>query len=143
MRAHGWLRAGLIFLGVVQGFAAVVQLLAPKVFYDDFPAPGHSWVAMFPPYNEHLMRDFGSASLAVVFVLAVAAITMQPLLVRTALAANLVFAVPHFLYHAMHLQHFSVGAAIGQTIALAVPIVVPIALLMLPVSPRAAVASTP
>lgn len=88
MSARGWLQAGLAFLAVTQGLAGSTQLLLSKLFYDRFP-----WVSTLPPYSQHLMRDGGALTLA--YVLVVAAVRMDPLLVRVALAANLVFTVPH------------------------------------------------
>src|SRR5262245_55111640 len=131
MSARSWLRTGVVFLAVTQGAAGAVQLFAPKVFYDDFPIPGHPWVSLTPPYSEHLMRDVGALTLAYTLVLAVAAVTMDRLMVRTALAANLVFTLPHFVFHALHLEAFPTGDAIGQTIALGVGILLPAACLML------------
>lgn len=129
MRA--WVRAGLIFLAVTQGLAGSVQLFLPKTFYDDFPTPDTPWVSLLPPYSEHLMRDVGALTLAYVFVLAAAAVTMERRLVCVALIANLVFTVPHFVFHATHLEHYPTGAAVGQTIALAIGVVLPATLLAL------------
>jgi hypothetical protein len=56
-------------------------------------------------------------------------VTMDRLMIRTALAANLMFTVPHFVYHAEHLDGFPRGDAITQTIVLAVGVVLPAALL--------------
>ncbi|OLF10388.1 hypothetical protein [Actinophytocola xanthii] len=123
------MRAGLVFLAVAQGLAGLVQLFAPRWFYDDFPTAATPWVSLLPPYNEHLMRDVGALTLAYVSVLVVAAVTLERRLVRTALAANLVFTVPHFVFHATHLDHFPVGSAIGQTLALGVTVALPLALL--------------
>jgi hypothetical protein len=127
------IRAGLIFLAVAQGAAGLIQLFAPKFFYDDFPTSATPWVSLLPPYNEHLMRDVGALTLAYVLVLTAAAIWPEPKLVRVALAANLMFTVPHFIFHATHLDHYPTGSAIGQTIALALAVLLPIALLALSV----------
>lgn len=121
-----WLRGGLVFLAVSQGAAGVTQLLLPRGFYDNLP-----WVARLPPYNEHLMRDLGAATLAYTLILAVAAVSMERLLVRTALAANLVFTVPHFVFHAFHLEPLPTADAIAQTVVLAVGVVVPGGLLFM------------
>ncbi|MGW4465722.1 hypothetical protein [Micromonospora sp. NPDC004704] len=131
MSARGWLRAGLILLTVGEGLIGATQLLLPKVFYDDFPWPGHPWVSLLPPYNEHLMRDVGTGTLAYVLVLGVAAVTMERRLVRTALGAYLVFAVPHLIFHTNHLAHFPPVDAVAQTVALAAAVAIPIALLLL------------
>jgi hypothetical protein len=128
--ARTWLRVGLVFLAVVQGAAGVVQLLLPRVFYDDFPTPGHPWVSILPAYNEHLMRDVGAGTLAYVLVLGVAAVSMERRIVHTALAANLVFTVPHLVFHATHLQHFAPVDAITQTILLSLGVMIPVVLLL-------------
>jgi hypothetical protein len=131
MSPRSWLRAGLVFLAAAQGVGGAVQLFAPKFFYDNFPTASHPWVSLIPPYSEHLMRDVGALTVAYAFVLAVAAVTMDRLMVRTALVANLIFTVPHFVFHAFHLDVFSTGDAIGQTISLGVGVVLPAACLAL------------
>jgi hypothetical protein len=123
------IRAGLIFLAVTQGAAGLVQLFAPRTFYDDFPLPSSPWVSLLPPYNEHLMRDVGALTLAYVLVLAAAAFRPERRLVRVALTANLVWTVPHFAFHLTHLDHYPTGAAIGQTVALGLAVLIPAALL--------------
>jgi hypothetical protein len=127
MNIRSWLRTGVVFLAVTQGAVGAVQLFAPKVFYNDFPTTNHPWVSLIPPYNEHLMRDVGALTLASAFVLAMAAVTMDRLMVRTALVANLIFTVPHFVFHAFHLEAFPTGDAIGQTISLGMGILLPAA----------------
>lgn len=128
MTKHSWVRTGLVFLAVVQGLVGAVQLLAPRMFYD-IP-----WVSLVPPYSEHLMRDVGALTLAYVLVLVVAAVTMDRLATRTALAANLVFAVPHFFFHLTHLDGFTPFAAVTQTVVLVLFVVLPAILLLVAVS---------
>jgi hypothetical protein len=124
------IRAGLIFLAVTQGAAGMVQLFAPRTFYDDFPLPATPWVSLLPPYNEHLVRDVGALTLSYVLVLTAAAIWPERRLVQVALTANLVWTVPHFAFHATHLDHYPTGSAIGQTVALGLGVVIPAALLV-------------
>jgi hypothetical protein len=131
VNARSWLRAGVVFLAITQGVGGAVQLFAPKFFYDNFPTTNHPWVSFIPPYSEHLMRDVGALTMAYAFVLAVAAVTMDRLMVRTALVANLIFTVPHFVFHALHLGEFPTGDAIGQTISLGVGMLLPAACLTL------------
>lgn len=132
------IRAGLILLAVAQGATGLVQLFAPRFFFDDFPTSATPWVSLLPPYNEHLMRDVGALTLAYVLVLVAAAIWPEPKLVRVALAANLMFTVPHFVFHATHLDHYPTGSAIGQTVALGFGVLIPAALLALSVAGRRA-----
>lgn len=120
------LRVGVWFLVFVEFAVGVVATLTPRVFYDDFP-----WVSLVPPFSEHLMRDFGAMNLALGVVSLVAAITMEQLMVRTALVAYLVFAIPHLLFHVTHHQHYTATAAITETTTLAVAALLPVALLTL------------
>ncbi len=64
-------------------------------------------VAKLPPYNEHLVRDYGLMNLGMTVVLAVAAIKTTPTLVRTSTAALCMFGAPHAVFHGFHLQRFS------------------------------------
>ena len=126
-----WLRAGLL---LYCGAAVLVGLWAagwPRSFYDDFPWPGHPWVASLPAYNEHLVRDFGGMNLAMAVVFGVAAATLDRRLAATALVAYLVFAVPHLAFHLQHLAPFGTVDALAQTVTLAAAAVLPLPLLAL------------
>jgi hypothetical protein len=107
-------RAGLGILATLQGVVGVWALLAPVSFYTSFPIAGHGWVALLPPYNEHLIRDVGEFSLALTVVLATAAVTGQRQLSVVAICALAVYAIPHAVYHALHLEGFSTAAAAAQ-----------------------------
>jgi hypothetical protein len=120
------LRVGIWFLALVELAVGVVATLTPRVFYDRVP-----WVSLAPPYSEHLMRDYGAMNLALTVVTLAAAITMEQLIVRIALTAYLVFAIPHLLFHISHHQHYTTTAAIGETTVLAVAVLLPVALLAL------------
>lgn len=76
----------------------------PEGFYADFPT-----VSLDPEYSEHYARDFGGATLGIAVVLLAALIAPTGALVTTAGAAYSVFAIPHFAFHASHLEH--AGAA--------------------------------
>jgi hypothetical protein len=115
-RARGTVVGILGVLAAVQGLVGTWALVAPLVFYEGFPLPGHSWVALLPPYNEHLVRDVGALNLGVAVVLAGAALRADRATVRLAAIAGLVVAVPHTAYHALHLSHFPLADACAQTI---------------------------
>src|SRR5690242_14460694 len=93
------LRGGLLFGLAVQLVTGVWPLLWPVGFYENFPLPGHPWQAFHPAYNEHLVRDFGALNLVLAMLFAVAAYTMNVLMIRTALVGYLIFAVPHLIFH--------------------------------------------
>ena len=41
-------------------YVALWILLAPRGFYDTFPTGPAEWVSPLPPFNEHLLRDYGA-----------------------------------------------------------------------------------
>jgi hypothetical protein len=123
---HRLLRAGMWFLTFVELAVGVVATLAPRFFYDYVP-----WVDLAPPFSEHLMRDYGAMNLALGLVTAVAAVTMDHRMVRATLAANLLFAIPHLLFHLTHHEHHTTSQAAGETTALTLAALLPVALLAL------------
>jgi hypothetical protein len=120
------LRVGVWFLTFVEVVVGLVATLAPRAFYDYVP-----WVNLMPPFSEHLMRDYGAMNLALALVVIVAATTMERRLVRLALVAYLLFAIPHLIFHVMHLENFTTVAAVAQTTLLTLAVLLPVALLIL------------
>jgi hypothetical protein len=114
------------FLTFVELAVGLVATLAPRTFYDYVP-----WVDLAPPFSDHLMRDYGAMNLALGLVTVVAAITMDRRMVRTALVGYLLFAVPHLLFHVTHHDHYTASQALGETTALTIAVLLPLALLAL------------
>jgi hypothetical protein len=78
-------------------------LLAPASFAADYPGAGLHWVAGDGPANEHLTRDVGALSLALVGVTLAGARRWT-----TGLAAAWeLYALPHLVYHLLHLDTLS------------------------------------
>jgi hypothetical protein len=123
-------RIGLWFLALGELAVGAWALVAPQAFYAGFPAPGHHWVSLLPPYNEHLLRDFGALNLALTVVLAAAALRPERRLVVVALLAFLVFSVPHAVFHAFHLHGFPTVDAVAQMAGFVVQVGVACALLV-------------
>jgi hypothetical protein len=130
-RSTGWLRAGLLAYCGVTVLIGVWASGWPRGFYDDFPWPGHLWVAALPAYNEHLVRDFGGMNLAMAVVFGVAAATLDRRLAATALVAYLVFAAPHLAFHLQHLEPFGTFDAVTQAVTLVAAAVLAVPLLAL------------
>jgi hypothetical protein len=130
-RARGRVVGILGVLAAVQGLVGTWALVAPLVFYEGFPLRGHSWVALLPPYNEHLVRDVGALNLGLAVVLAGAALRADRATVRLAAIAALVVAVPHTAYHALHLSHFPPAEALAQTIGTVAHLALLVAVLLL------------
>ena len=116
-------RVGLGILAALQALVGVWAMLAPAGFYRSFPLPGHAWVSLLPPYNEHLTRDVGELSLALTVLLVAAAVSGQWLLSVVAIIATAVYAVPHAVYHALHLEGFPTGDAVAQMVGIALQLV--------------------
>ena len=131
VRTGVWLRVGLILYLPVTALVGMWAALWPRSFYDDFPWPGHPWVALLPAYNEHLIRDFGAMNLALAVVFGVAAVTLDRRLAATALVAYLVFALPHLDFHLQHLEPFVTVDAVAQVVTLVAAALVPLPLLAL------------
>jgi hypothetical protein len=117
-----WSRTLVIVQGVLTATLGVWAGLAPESFYQDGPIPfiDTGWVAMLPPYNEHLVRDYGFMNLGMTVVFVVAAIKLTPVLVRTATGALFAFGVPHTMFHSFNLDHMSTADATAQTITTSV-----------------------
>ena len=102
--------------------------LAPRNWYDEFPGMGRVWVSIDGPYNEHLVRDVGSAVLGLGLLALVALLRREAVLTAVAGLANLAFGLPHVIYHARHLDTYtdssdkfaSVGGLAFTTLAAAI-----------------------
>ena len=129
------LRAGLWALTIIELAIGMLATLTPRAFYDHV-----LWVDLTPPYADHLMRDYGAMSLALGVVSLIAAITMDRLIVRTTLAAYIVFAIAHLIIHVTHFQHYTTATAVGETTALVVAVLLPLALLALTTNTAASTA---
>jgi hypothetical protein len=124
------IRAGLWFLALTEVVVGVWALVAPAGFYAGFPAPGHSWVAQLPPYNEHLVRDVGALSLALTVALVGAALRPERRLTAVVLLAFLTATVPHAVFHSLHLHGFPTVDAVAQSVGFVLQLGVAVALLV-------------
>jgi hypothetical protein len=113
-RRRRFAQVSLGLLTVSQVIIGGWALLASRHFFDAFPTAGHAWVALLPPYNEHLVRDVGALSLALAVVLGAATVTADRRLVRVAAVAFAVYTMPHTLFHGSHLGGFTPGDAAAQ-----------------------------
>jgi hypothetical protein len=136
------IRIALIYLAVTIGILAIWILLAPRDFYDNFPGGSVHWVSALPPYNEHLERDFGAASLGLALLAGLAAYWMEKRVIQAAAVALLATGLPHLIYHLTTTEHYSTGDNVASLIGLALDVVLPLGLLYL-VSDGAQRAATP
>jgi nucleoside-diphosphate-sugar epimerase len=122
-------RAAALLLGGLAAFllsAGAWELFAPAHFYDSFPGFGRAWVSVDGPYNEHLVRDFGGANLAL--GLMGLALLLRPTVwsVRAFAASVLVAQTAHFVYHAARIDLLPTASdRVLQTVSLAVVAILP------------------
>ena len=107
------IRIGVAILAIGIAPVALWATLSPRGFYDDFPGGGRHWVALDGPYNEHLVRDVGALSLALLLVAVWALVTSSRPLVQAAAAAFLVNGVLHVVYHLANLDGYETADQIG------------------------------
>jgi hypothetical protein len=99
---HTLARLGLAYYAAMGLTLGIYASLAPKHYFEHFPGAGHAWVVGDGPYNEHLMRDYGALNLALgVLALCAVAWMTRELIIATA-AAEIMYAVPHVIYHLSH-----------------------------------------
>lgn len=101
------IQLGVALLAMINAVVGGWALAAPMSFYQDFPGMGMHWVAADPPYNQHLVTDFGGALLAIAVALALAAVVAQRRLIQVVLLAALVQAGSHLIFHLTHASSLS------------------------------------
>lgn len=125
------IRIALLYLAITIGVLAVWILVAPRGFYDDFPGGPAHWVSALPPYNEHLERDFGAASLGLALLAGLAAYWMEKRVIQAAALTLVAAGLPHLIYHLTTTEHYSTGDNVASLIGLALDVVLPLGLLYL------------
>jgi hypothetical protein len=124
-------RAGLVALGVGQGFAALWALAAPRSFYGSFPVSGAHWVSALPPFNEHLVRDYGASFLALAVLALIAAWLADRRLMQVTLIVWTIAAVPHLIFHLAHADEPAGAEGVLSLLTLGMNAVLPLVLLFL------------
>jgi hypothetical protein len=125
-----WIRIGVVYVAGSFALVGIWATFFPRSFYDDFPGGGRHWVSLDGPYNQHLVRDVGELSLALLVVVVAAAVTCSLPLVRAAMGATLLNGVLHVVYHARHLHPFGTSDRIAVMGSLAVAPLVALAVLV-------------
>lgn len=125
------IRFGLIYLALIIGLVAALILISPRDFYDNFPTGPSAWVSALPPYNEHLLRDFGSAGLGLAVLAGLAAYWMDRRLVQAAAIALFVGSLPHAIYHGTTFESYSTADNVVSFGGLLLQSLLPLALLYL------------
>jgi ABC-type spermidine/putrescine transport system permease subunit II len=144
LQSRGLIRVGLVLLAIPSIVIAAWSLSSPRGFYDSFPGAGRHWVSALPPYNEHLLRDFGATSLTIALVLLGAAVFLERRLVQVAVVAFFLGTLPHFIYHLTTTDHYSTSDNIASLGGFAVELLIAAGILLLTVrAPRRSVPHAP
>jgi AhpD family alkylhydroperoxidase len=122
----------LLSLALPTTITGAWALLAPASWHGDFPCFGRDWLPFFGAYNEHLARDYGGALLALGVLLAWPALSPRVRLTRAIPAAFLAFALPHFVFHVANAGELPAGDEVVNLVTLALSVLIPVALLLLP-----------
>lgn len=136
------IRVALVYLTLAVGLVAIYILIAPRSFYDDFPA-GAAWVSALPPYNEHLLRDYGATGLGLAVVAGLAAVWMQRRLVQAAAIALFAGSLPHAIHHSTTTESLSTLDNLGTLGALYLQSLLSLVVLYLASGARQAPAAGP
>jgi hypothetical protein len=132
-RKHTYGAALVADLTVVIGAIAVLMggwaFFRPASFFADFPFPGADWVSTLGTYNEHLMRDFGSAQIGLGLAGVIVGVRRSRIGISAVLWGTVVFGSLHFGYHVGTFGTFDTISAASQAAALFAFIVIPLVLL--------------
>lgn len=101
----------------------------PFGFFEDFPLPGTGWVSTLGDYNEHLVRDFGAAQIALGLAAVITGFQRSRDGTVAILSGFILFGSLHFGYHLVTFHHFSIGSAMAQAVVLLTFIAIPTGIL--------------
>jgi hypothetical protein len=133
---RGLFRVGMLAVALPQVAISTWALIAPHSFYRDFPGGGRHWLPPLGSFNGHLINDYGSFTLGLAVGLILAAIWAERRAVQVALAAWLVGAAPHLIWHATNTEAYGTTDNAGTLVGLALYVIVPLGLLVLTRTPR-------
>lgn len=100
------IKALLIYLVFSNGITGIWALFFPMQFHTSFPGFGFHWIDIMGAYNEHLIRDVGAFFCAIASLSLFAVIEFNLSKIKLACQGNIVFAVPHLLYHCYMIHMF-------------------------------------
>ncbi|MEY2452774.1 MAG: hypothetical protein QOD92_2348 [Acidimicrobiaceae bacterium] len=123
-------RVLLIVIAAGNALVGLWASVAPESFYDEFPGAGRHWVAVDGPFNEHLVRDVGVLNLALMAVVIAALVRPARYLLQVVAGAELIYSLPHFLYHLAHLDPYASSDKVALMGSLGVSVIAPILLLV-------------
>lgn len=101
----------------------------PAGFFDDFPVSGAGWVSALGSYNEHLMRDFGSAQVGLGLTAVMVGVRRSRDGILAVLSGVVIYGLLHLGYHVGTFGMFDTLSALSQATTLVAFIVIPLLVL--------------
>jgi len=124
----------LAYLIFANGLPGVWALFFPKSFYASFPHLGFGfhWIDSMGPFNDHFIRDIGAFFCALAFLSIYSLHRFEEGTVRLTAYGNIVFSLPHLIYHIVMINMFvtMMDKALGIT-SLAMAVIVPLLILVM------------
>ncbi len=124
----------LFFLLIANAIPGIWALFFPQNFYTSFPhlGLGLHWIDTMGAFNDHLIRDVGA------FFCALASLSLFTLnrfeegTIRLTAYANIVFALPHLIYHIIMINMFvTMTDKIIGILSLAMAVIIPVVIVLM------------
>ncbi len=122
-------RDSTLWIGLVTASLGVWAFFFPNAFFDEFPVAGAHWVSTLGAFNEHLLRDYGSAQIGLGLAAVLVAMQKSSTGIAAVMSGYVVFGTLHLGYHFTTFGFFSSGSAAAQAFALATFITIPLAVI--------------
>lgn len=129
MSLAGWIRGGLLVVGLPQALIGVWAYARPRNFFDTFPSGAEPWLPFFGPFDEHLVADFGALSVGLGLILVLAAVRWEPAVARAGIWGWLCWSVPHWATHSRLSDLMSPSASQSNMFSTTLAVVLPLLLL--------------
>lgn len=119
---RAWALASTIGVLVLGSWA----FFLPGDFFTHFPISGAHWVSRLGLFNEHLMRDYGSAQVGLGVIGILIAMRGRAESLVAVMTGYVTFGILHLGYHLTTFGHFTPASAAAQAVALTTFVVVPL-----------------
>lgn len=124
----------LFSLVIANGIPGLWAFFFPQSFYTSFPGLGFGfhWIDTMGAFNDHLIRDVGAFFCALASLAIYTLYRFEEGTVRLTAYGNIVFALPHLIYHLIMINMFvTMADKVVGIASLAMAVIVPIALLFM------------
>lgn len=124
----------LAYLIFANGLPGVWALFFPQSFYSSFPHLGFGfhWIDTMGAFNDHFIRDIGAFFCALASLSIYSLYRFEEGTVRLTAYGNIVFSLPHLIYHILMIHMFitMLDKVLGIT-SLAMAVIVPFLILIM------------